>query len=68
LAAVLHINKSNAAGNSKRLYTPDLEKVSATSYGTFSDDYIATIYKVVQSFSETVTVLAYRSRGFLSKI
>jgi len=22
---VLHINKSNAAGNSKRLYTPDLE-------------------------------------------
>jgi len=24
LAAVLHINKSNAAGNSKRLYTPAL--------------------------------------------
>jgi len=25
LVAVLHMNKSNAAGNSKRLYTPDLE-------------------------------------------
>jgi len=24
LAAVFHINKSNAAGNSKRLYTPGL--------------------------------------------
>ena len=24
LAAVLHVNKSNAAGNSKKLYTPDL--------------------------------------------
>jgi len=24
LAAVLHMNKSNAAGNSKRLYTPAL--------------------------------------------
>jgi len=24
LAAVLHINESNAAGNSKRLYTPGL--------------------------------------------
>jgi len=25
LAAVLHINKSNVAGNSKRLYNPALE-------------------------------------------
>jgi len=25
LAAVLHINKSDAAGNSKRLYTPELQ-------------------------------------------
>jgi len=25
LAAVLHMNKSNAAGNSKRLYTPDVK-------------------------------------------
>jgi len=27
LAAVLHINKSNAAGNSKRLYTPALKPI-----------------------------------------
>jgi len=26
LAAVLHINKSNAAGNSKRLYSPELKQ------------------------------------------
>jgi len=26
LAAVLHINKSNAADNNKRLYTPALKK------------------------------------------
>jgi len=33
LAAVLHINKSNAAGNSKRLYTPDInEHVQKVSY------------------------------------
>jgi len=27
LTAVLHINKSNAAGNSKRLYTSDLNQL-----------------------------------------
>jgi len=32
-AAVLHINKSNTAGNSKRLYTSDLDEGVALATG-----------------------------------
>jgi len=32
LAAVLHINKNNAAGNSKRLYNPELDQCTCFMY------------------------------------
>jgi len=43
LAAVLRINKSNAAGNSKRLYTPGRDDASG-----------AEIFYHLESTSETI--------------